>query len=113
MHEKMRTVASFIRDNKLAPDLGRRVRTLEHGFEEGAKCVRTVRCCGRQMLFVGNNKIADVKEVNRLVELPELEELVLFGNPYYFNMVSKEGELAYAAQVMQILPNVIVKNLES
>merc|ERR1711990_1253412 len=58
-----------------------------------------------KMLFVGNNKIADIKEVQRLCELPELEELVLFGNPYHQKKVQTDGELAYAAQVMQILPN--------
>merc|ERR1712100_520363 len=46
-----------------------------------------------KVLFVGNNKIADVKEVQRLCELPELEELVLFGNPIHATLVAKEGEL--------------------
>merc|ERR1711904_20494 len=64
---------------------------------EKLKCLKT--------LYVGNNKIADVKEVQRLCELPELEELVLFGNPYHLNLVQKEGELVYAQQVLELLPN--------
>jgi len=43
--------------------------------------------------------------VNRLCEVPDLEELVLYGNPFHWNIVAKEGELAYAAAVMAILPN--------
>jgi len=58
-----------------------------------------------KVLYVGNNKISDVKEVQRLTELPDLEELVLFGNPFHATMIAKEGELAYADQVMKILPN--------
>merc|ERR1711934_13763 len=65
--------------------------------------VEKLKCL--KVLYAGNNKIGDVKEVNRLVEVPELEELVLFGNPFHMNAVQKEGELAYADQVMKILPN--------
>merc|ERR1711907_680696 len=32
-----------------------------------------------KIFYVGNNKIADIKEIQRLSELPELEEIVLFG----------------------------------
>lgn len=65
--------------------------------------VEKLKCL--KVLYAGNNKIGDVKEVNRLAEVPELEELVLFGNPFHMNAVQKEGELAYADQVMKILPN--------
>merc|ERR1711988_704993 len=65
--------------------------------------VEKLKCL--KVLYVGNNKLGDIKELQRLVELPDLEELVLFGNPYHQNMVAKEGELAYAAQVLEILPN--------
>merc|ERR1711977_805794 len=58
------------------------------GGIEKLKCLK--------ILFIGNNKIGDVKEVNRLCEIPELEELVLFGNPFHQNMVAKDGEMAYA-----------------
>jgi len=65
--------------------------------------VEKLKCL--KVLYAGNNKIGDVKEVNRLMEVPDLEELVLFGNPFHMNSVQKEGELAYADQVMKILPN--------
>merc|ERR1712054_748279 len=65
---------------------------------EKLKCLKS--------LYVGNNKIADVKEVQRLSELPELEEIVLFGNPFHTTMVAKEGELAYANAVLSMLPNI-------
>merc|ERR1712070_527366 len=64
--------------------------------------VEKLKCL--KVLYVGNNKIADIKEVQRLCELPELEELVLFGNPIHATLVAKEGELAYADQVLKILP---------
>merc|ERR1711977_650704 len=67
------------------------------GGIEKLKCLK--------VLYVGNNKISDVKEINRLCEIPELEELVLYGTPFHWNIVAKEGELAYASQVMAILPN--------
>jgi len=59
--------------------------------------VEKLKCL--KALYVGNNKISDVKEINRLVEVPELEELVLFGNPWHMNILAKEGELSYADQV--------------
>merc|ERR1711988_897357 len=64
--------------------------------------VEKLKCL--KVLYVGNNKIADLKEINRLVEIPDLEELVLYGNPFHWNVVAKDGELAYASQVMEILP---------
>merc|ERR1711988_320118 len=67
------------------------------GGVEKLKCLK--------VLYVGNNKIADVKEINRLCEILDLEELVLYGNPFHWNVVAKDGELAYADQVMTILPN--------
>jgi len=65
--------------------------------------VEKLKCL--KILYAGNNKISDIKEVNRLCEVPDLEELVLFGNPLHWNIVAKEGELAYAAQIMAILPS--------
>merc|ERR1711934_92192 len=67
------------------------------GGIEKLKCLK--------ILFVGNNKISDEKEIQRLCELPELEELVLYGNPFHTNLVAKDGEMAYAEKVLQILPS--------
>jgi len=57
------------------------------------------------VLFAGNCKISDQKELQRLVELPNLQELVLYGNPLHRSFVEKEGELAWAQHVMEVLPN--------
>merc|ERR1711934_935284 len=65
--------------------------------------VEKLKCL--KALYVGNNKIGDMKEIQRLAEVPDLEELVVYGNPVHWNMVAKDGELAYAAAVMEILPN--------
>merc|ERR1711871_1313032 len=65
--------------------------------------VEKLKCL--KVLYVGNNKIGDMKEIQRLTEVPDLEELVVYGNPLHWNMVAKDGELAYAAAIMEILPN--------
>jgi len=65
--------------------------------------VEKLKCL--KILYCGSNKLADMKEVGKLTELPELEELVLFGNPLHTGIVAKEGELAYAQQVITTLPN--------
>merc|ERR1712153_58939 len=58
-----------------------------------------------KVLFISNNKISDFKEVNRLAELSStLEELVLFGNPLHMGIIGKDGELAWADQVLTALP---------
>eukprot|EP00657_Telonema_sp_P-1_P012581 TRINITY_DN9226_c0_g1_i1.p1 TRINITY_DN9226_c0_g1~~TRINITY_DN9226_c0_g1_i1.p1 ORF type:complete len:282 (+),score=102.11 TRINITY_DN9226_c0_g1_i1:131-976(+) len=59
-----------------------------------------------KVLYIGNNKIGDIKELQRLVELPELEEIVLYGNPVHLNIVNKDGELAWADTVLKLLPQV-------
>jgi len=59
-----------------------------------------------KVLYMGNNKIGDIKEVQRLAELPDLEELVLFGNPVHMNTVNKEGELVWADTVLTLLPQI-------
>merc|ERR1712054_617459 len=65
--------------------------------------VEKLKCL--KVLYVGNNKINDLKEIDRLSDCPELEELVLFGNPVHASIVASDGELAYASQVMAKLPN--------
>lgn len=59
-----------------------------------------------KVLFVGNNKITDIKEIARLAELPYLEELVLYGNPVHWGIQGKDGELAWADTVLNMLPQV-------
>merc|ERR1712086_31925 len=58
-----------------------------------------------KVLFISNNKISDFKEVNRLAKLSStLEEVVLFGNPLHMGIIGKDGELAWADQVLTALP---------
>jgi len=64
---------------------------------EGLKVCHTV--------YMGNNKVSEEKEFDKLCELPCLEELVFFGNPIHRNMVEKEGELAWPLFVKEKLPN--------
>jgi len=65
--------------------------------------VEKLKCL--KALYVGNNKIGDMKEIQRLAEVPDLEELVVYGNPVHWNIVAKDGELSYASQIMEVLPN--------
>jgi len=65
--------------------------------------VEKLKCL--KVLYVGNNKIGDLKEIDRLSDCPDLEELVLFGNPVHSGIVSSDGELAYAQKIMEKLPN--------
>merc|ERR1711988_1300126 len=58
-----------------------------------------------KIFYIGNNKITDAKEIQRLSELPDLEELVLYGNPFHSNLVASKGELEYANTVIEMLPN--------
>merc|ERR1711988_1247442 len=64
--------------------------------------VEKLKCL--KVFYAGNNKISDIKAVAKLAELPELEEVVLFGNPFHANIVSKEGELEYVTKVLEVLP---------
>jgi len=50
-------------------------------------------------------QIANEKEFDKLMELPDLEELVFYGNPLMKAMVDKEGELAWPMFVASKLPN--------
>ena len=58
-----------------------------------------------KVLFMGNCKVSSDKELMRLADLPNLEELVFFGNPIHRSMIEKEGELAWPAYILNILPN--------
>jgi len=62
------------------------------------------KCPKLKVLYLGNNKISDIKELARLQALPELEELVLYGNPIHTKIID-DGELAWPAAVLKQLPN--------
>lgn len=57
-----------------------------------------------RVLYMGNCKLNDKKELLRLQELPGLEEVVFFGNPIHKSIAEKDGELAWASYMMEILP---------
>jgi len=58
-----------------------------------------------RVLFMGNCKVASEKEFQKLAELPNLEELVFYGNPLHKSIVDKDGELGWPAYVLTVLPN--------
>merc|ERR1712178_168655 len=58
-----------------------------------------------RVLFMGNCKVSSEKEFQKLAELPNLEELVFFGNPLQKAIVDKEGELGWPKYVLTVLPN--------
>lgn len=58
-----------------------------------------------RVLFAGNCKIADKKELQRLTAVPTLEELVVYGNPLSHAAIGKDGELGYVGMILEILPS--------
>jgi len=62
------------------------------------------RCTKLKVLYIGNNKINDLKEVAKLQALPELEELVLYGNPIH-HKICEDGDLNWPLAVLKLLPN--------
>eukprot|EP00658_Telonema_sp_P-2_P061808 TRINITY_DN5046_c0_g1_i8.p2 TRINITY_DN5046_c0_g1~~TRINITY_DN5046_c0_g1_i8.p2 ORF type:complete len:100 (+),score=40.74 TRINITY_DN5046_c0_g1_i8:133-432(+) len=46
-----------------------------------------------KVLYLGNNHINKFRELHRLVELPDLQELVLYGNPIHTESVERNGEI--------------------
>ena len=47
------------------------------------------------------------QEVHKLVTLPKLEELVMFGNPIHKKIID-DGDLAWPVAILKILPNLKV-----
>jgi len=58
-----------------------------------------------RVLYVGNCKISDKKELMRLEACPSIEEVVFYGNPLHRDIQAKSGDLAWPAFVMELLPN--------
>lgn len=61
------------------------------------------KCKNLKILYLGNNKISDIKEVHKLQALPQLEELVLFGNPIH-NQIIQDTDLAWPTAILKLLP---------
>merc|ERR1712166_462782 len=67
-----------------------------------------------KVLWMSNNKVKDWAEIEKLKELPELEDLLMVGNPIYLdNMVPKEPDITirefdWRTEVIKRLPNLKV-----
>merc|ERR1712166_490361 len=57
-------------------------------------------CKRLKVLYVGNNKINDLKEIAKLAQLPALEEVVLYGIPVHTRIID-DGELQWPINVLQ------------
>merc|ERR1711865_183237 len=84
--------------------LGARLEQLWISYNNISSLAGIEKLKALKVLFMSNNKISDFKEVGRLAELADLEELVLFGNPLHMNVCGSDGELAWAAMVLDALP---------
>lgn len=62
------------------------------------------RCTKLKVLYIGNNKISDLKEVAKLQSMTALEELVLYGNPVQ-QKICQDGDLYWPLAVLKLLPN--------
>jgi len=63
------------------------------------------KCNVLHTLYVGNNKISDMKECQRLLTLPALESVVLYGNPIHKKIID-DGDLAWPSKMLKALPNI-------
>lgn len=57
------------------------------------------------MLYASNNKIRDWLEIERLTALPDLEELLLAGNPLHSEAAAAGNLTAYRLEVLRRLPH--------
>jgi len=62
------------------------------------------KCKKLKVLYAGNNKINDIKEVHKLASLESIEELVLYGNPLHASII-QDGDLQWPVTILKILPN--------
>jgi dynein light chain 1 len=58
-------------------------------------------CNKLRTLYIGNNKISDLGELDKLASLPELRELLVLGNPMFDGMDKPTARVA----VVRKLPN--------
>lgn len=85
--------------------IGQRLEQLwmSYNYVSSLKGVEALRVC--TVLYMGNNRVSEEKEFDKLCEMPCLEELVMYGNPIHRTITEKEGELAWPAFVKSKLPN--------
>lgn len=58
-------------------------------------------CTKLTTLYIGNNEIKSWEELDKLAVLPELRDLLLFGNPLYEGLSKEEARI----EVLKHLPN--------
>eukprot|EP00656_Telonema_subtile_P032302 TRINITY_DN3541_c0_g1_i1.p1 TRINITY_DN3541_c0_g1~~TRINITY_DN3541_c0_g1_i1.p1 ORF type:complete len:283 (-),score=89.52 TRINITY_DN3541_c0_g1_i1:317-1165(-) len=63
------------------------------------------QCSKLRCLFAGNCNINTIREISRLQVLPNLEELVIHGNPLQVKMDKDEGPLSLVEKILTMLPN--------
>lgn len=61
------------------------------------------KCKKLKVLYISNNKIEKWQEIERLRELPELEDLLLVGNP--IERATKDAGLNWRVEVVKRLPS--------
>ena len=61
-------------------------------------------CTVLNTLFIGNNKIKSWEELDKLRELPEFENTLLVGNPFY--EILKDDAKYYALKKIPQLKNI-------
>ena len=58
-------------------------------------------CTKLRTLYIGNNEIKSWEELDKLACLPDLKDILLFGNPLYDNMSKEDARI----EVLKHLPN--------
>ena len=69
-------------------------------------CVGVISVSGAILMSLRPRRLPYLPNDNIMCrcECPDLEELVLYGNPFHTKIKETDGDLAYAAQVMEALP---------
>ncbi|KAH0794003.1 dynein light chain [Histomonas meleagridis] len=75
-----------------------------------------VQCKRLRVLYAAHNNISQLSEIDRLGQLPNLEDIVLIGNPLY-NDLNKKGtyrqEILRRLKKLQVLDGVALTQLQS
>ena len=93
-----------IKKIELLDSVGDHLEQLWMSFNSISSLNGLEKCKVLKVLYVGNNKISDVKEIHKLANVESLEELVLYGNPIHAKII-EDGDLQWPITIMKILPN--------
>ncbi|KFM24177.1 Dynein light chain 1, axonemal [Auxenochlorella protothecoides] len=81
------------------------LRQLWISYNSIEKLVGIEKAPGIRVLYASNNKIRDWLEIERLTALPDLEELLLAGNPLHSEAAAAGNLTAYRLEVLRRLPH--------